>query len=362
MKSKFILLIILAVFLISKKSNATAGLSNQWTVENLLTDPNPNYFHTLYVKTNSPTSVTVHVYCTRAANDYYFNLNFAIGTFDQNANGYTNTGFHMYTTFSITAVDFDATYPGNLYLDYVKTFTIDARTQSLGTKQLSLFQIESNGSGGTQTVAVSNPYTSITYVTNQGTYDTFPSSLAGTQFNYTNTFPFSKTILPNDYTPVLTVGQKIYSPSSKVYLTLQTDGNLVLRKINSDGTETSMWASMTNGKPSAALYFQTDGNLVIYPGTNTPTNHTPNSGLWGSNLFTSPGLNHVTHAYFRLQDDGNLVYIWPDYDRYLGLITIIMGAADSGSGPSPHFGNLHHPLWSPAMQQESSSNFTTTPQ
>jgi len=193
------------------------------------------------------------------------------------------------------------------------------------------------------------------------TYDQFPSRYNTTLFNYnTGLNPnINGTIINvSDTNPVLVVGQSIYSPNQMVRLTLQTDGNLVLYRKNSDGTQTATWSSWTTGgEASQSLYFQTDGNLVIYPGTNTPTNHVPNSGLWGSNINAS-GLGTVTYAFYRLQDDGDLVFYWPNYYGYTGFVNIIAGASDSQSGRSAHIGSLVRPLWSPAMQQAIGSSYT----
>ena len=195
-------------------------------------------------------------------------------------------------------------------------------------------------------------------------FDQFPAKYNGTAFNYnTGVNPnINGTIINvSDTQPVLVVGQKIYSPNQNYYLTLQTDGNLVLYQTNtSSGTDLAIWSSETQGKPSASLYFQTDGNLVIYPGTNTPANHTPNSGLWGSNI-DGTALGTIKYAFYRLQDDGNLVFYWPNYYGHTGFVNIIAGSSDSESGRSTHIGNLNHPLWSPAMQQANGSDYTPSP-
>ncbi len=45
-------------------------------------------------------------------------------------------------------------------------------------------------------------------------------------------------------------------------LSLQTDGNLVMRGASNE----LIWQSGTGGHPGARLVMQTDGNLVIYDG------------------------------------------------------------------------------------------------
>lgn len=61
----------------------------------------------------------------------------------------------------------------------------------------------------------------------------------------------------------LAVGESVSSKDRKVYLKLQTDGNLVLTR--SDG-DVPIWSSNTSewGKPAKNLIMQDDGNLVLY--------------------------------------------------------------------------------------------------
>ena len=83
------------------------------------------------------------------------------------------------------------------------------------------------------------------------------------------------------------------SCSGKFTLIYQNDGNLVLYK----NTNKPIWATMTNGKSSNLLTFQTDGNLVIY-------NY--NNPIWGAQCHNKGG------RYIILQDDGNLVVYTAD--------------------------------------------------
>ena len=70
---------------------------------------------------------------------------------------------------------------------------------------------------------------------------------------------------------------------------MQTDGNLVLYR----GSNPALWASGTAGRPGTVAQMQTDGNLVLYaPG------HVP---IWASSTAGHPG------AYLELQNDGNAV-------------------------------------------------------
>jgi hypothetical protein len=87
-------------------------------------------------------------------------------------------------------------------------------------------------------------------------------------------------------------GDSRASDNGKYKLTFQTDGNVVLYQ----GTQ-PRWASNTNGKPAKVLVMQPDGNLVLYKdGGNTAGN-----ALWSTQTSQYPG------SYAALQDDGNLV-------------------------------------------------------
>jgi hypothetical protein len=83
----------------------------------------------------------------------------------------------------------------------------------------------------------------------------------------------------------LQAGQFLYSGS--YYLVMQTDGNLVTRRVSDDG---AVWSSGTQGHPGAYVSMQTQGNLVIYYN---------GAAIW----YTSGG--GYTGAYLRLQNDGN---------------------------------------------------------
>ncbi|HEV2402958.1 MAG TPA: hypothetical protein VGS08_02035 [Candidatus Saccharimonadales bacterium] len=87
---------------------------------------------------------------------------------------------------------------------------------------------------------------------------------------------------------VLFPGQQLSTADRSRILKLQTDGNLVLY---SSGNPT--WSSGTYGQPSAELYMQPDGNLVIYG--------TSGQSLWASATNGRGGSSLV------LQNDGNLV-------------------------------------------------------
>jgi len=90
----------------------------------------------------------------------------------------------------------------------------------------------------------------------------------------------------------LFVGQTLTSPGNKAYLTLQSDGNLVLYQ---SGTNMPLWASNTAGKPAYRASIQGDSNFVIYDKNSHPlwATNTGNLGAHNSGIF--------------VQDDGNLV-------------------------------------------------------
>ena len=56
----------------------------------------------------------------------------------------------------------------------------------------------------------------------------------------------------------LAPGAALVAPDGRTRLTMQTDGNLVLRSPSA-----ALWTSRTAGRPGAALNLQTDGNLVL---------------------------------------------------------------------------------------------------
>jgi hypothetical protein len=81
-----------------------------------------------------------------------------------------------------------------------------------------------------------------------------------------------------------------FCPSSlKACLIMQTDGNLVLRDLN---TGRGWWSSNTLGRGVSAT-FQTDGNFVV--------RNSAGAAIWFSNTCCFSG-NTLT-----LQDDGNMV-------------------------------------------------------
>jgi hypothetical protein len=92
----------------------------------------------------------------------------------------------------------------------------------------------------------------------------------------------------------LTPGSSVQSPDGRLFLAMQTDGNLVLY-FSPFGTSfwaEALWASNTGGNPGAWAIMQNDGNFVVYSKSGAP--------LWA----TATGPNG---SFVKLQNDGNLV-------------------------------------------------------
>jgi len=89
----------------------------------------------------------------------------------------------------------------------------------------------------------------------------------------------------------LTPGQTLQSDYGVYTLTMQSDGNVVLR----NNASTPLWRTGTGGNQFVPRDFimQTDGNLVLYDTSGQPH--------WASKTPGNPG------AFLNVQDDGNLV-------------------------------------------------------
>jgi hypothetical protein len=95
----------------------------------------------------------------------------------------------------------------------------------------------------------------------------------------------------------LATGQQLVSANWKARLTLQSDGNLVLKSVD---TGAVLWASGTQGKPITRVLLQGDGNVEGYNDTGV--------AYWSTQTAGHPD------AILALRDDGNLVVIstnWP---------------------------------------------------
>jgi hypothetical protein len=91
----------------------------------------------------------------------------------------------------------------------------------------------------------------------------------------------------------LIVGQSISSQDGQFTLSLQADGDLLLRAQWGE----ALWTSGTSGQSATRVDMQEDGNLVIYNSTG--------QSLWYSGTEGNPG------ASLWVQDDGNLVILAP---------------------------------------------------
>jgi hypothetical protein len=85
-------------------------------------------------------------------------------------------------------------------------------------------------------------------------------------------------------------GESQKSCDGRFVLTMQTDGNLVLRWHNGGGV---LWASGTGSSPAHEVLMQGDGNLVVYDHCH--------DAFWSSHTGGQSGAHAV------VQDDGNLV-------------------------------------------------------
>lgn len=87
---------------------------------------------------------------------------------------------------------------------------------------------------------------------------------------------------------IIAVGSRIYSPDTRFYLTMQSDGNFVLY-----GPSGLLWHSNTAGSSASYVAFQGGGNLVLYTAGGTVI---WNSSTWGHDCST-----------LTVQNDGNVV-------------------------------------------------------
>lgn len=106
----------------------------------------------------------------------------------------------------------------------------------------------------------------------------------------------------------LKTNDKITSTNSKYYLTLQSDGNVVLYK-----GEKALWATMTNGKGANSIYVQKDGNFVAY--------RSDDRAVWASGTNGKGGRD----TFLIMQDDGNLVLYKRLGSSTPGNITVYFG-------------------------------------
>ena len=96
-------------------------------------------------------------------------------------------------------------------------------------------------------------------------------------------------LLPNE---ALIHGQSIVSDNSNFRLTFQTDGNLVLYQGTNFTAENALWATDIVDSSIERVIMQLDGNLVLYRN---------NGSAWASNTNGNPS------SRLTVQDDGNLI-------------------------------------------------------
>lgn len=84
----------------------------------------------------------------------------------------------------------------------------------------------------------------------------------------------------------LNAGQSIWHGS--YFLTMQTDGNLVLYS-SGPGGAVAIWHAGTFNNPGARAIFQSDGNLVVYSAQNIPLWHTQTHGSGDTLVLSADG-------------------------------------------------------------------------
>lgn len=120
---------------------------------------------------------------------------------------------------------------------------------------------------------------------------------------------------------VLNTDEYLVSSNGDYRLTLQGDGNLVLRDWQ---TRDALWSSKSNGDSAVELILQNDGNLVLYTAGNSP--------VWASNTVGS-GANELI-----LNDDGSLV-LYQGGSSVWGVNQDTGGGGDTGgTGSITHVG------------------------
>lgn len=123
--------------------------------------------------------------------------------------------------------------------------------------------------------------------------------------------PEKPTFVTNDAIPVLQypagsypgtanqISNVLYSEGQNDQLILQPDGNVVIYCVTCNPAK-ALWSTQTKGKGGQALFFQTNGDLVL--------KNALGKILWHSNIVSK--CTGSDQAYFTLQDDGNLAMLY----------------------------------------------------
>src|SRR5579875_1548958 len=88
----------------------------------------------------------------------------------------------------------------------------------------------------------------------------------------------------------LSAGQALASDDGHYVLTMQSDGNLVLYRVNAPASLSALWSSHTSRDVGDHAALQADGNLGVFDASGQT--------IWSSNSY-SPGCTNLD-----LQDDG----------------------------------------------------------
>src|SRR5262249_25555609 len=126
-------------------------------------------------------------------------------------------------------------------------------------------------------------------------------------------------------TYMASASQHWYLPS--VYLTFQSDGNLVIYRRDTGG---AIWSSNTSGHPTAMLALQGDGNLVIY------SDSTATNALWYSHTQGHSGGSAFLHPNGILSiNDGSNRQLWSTGTAITSAAHVMTYTFDPQNGSRP---------------------------
>ncbi|MFD2325518.1 hypothetical protein [Mucilaginibacter galii] len=359
MKSR---LLIIIFFLLLSEFAGAANITG-WKLTRTLVGDN------IFVGSTS-TEVSGEIYCSRNYGEDDFTIKFAVGTINSNGQKVILGGPYI-----INASHFQSSGGGMIYA--IRVFSFNVTADQITNNRLFLFtyccgdQLQQSFQSyqTTNTTVIPPTYTTNDLYTGQPLK--FPDYYRTSNYRFNTVrepLPSGTRIEMNDNLPVLSPGQSIYSPNQTYRLTLQTAGNIVLYRKNSDGSETAIWAnnSVYRYNTVASVILQSEGNLVAYKGTtrnSTPDWSTQVYDLGGSTFRYSNNQylpNDYAYPFFYLQDNGQLIEFWPSkwknptVHQVAGTPTIhnnfevyiIIACSDTPYGAvSSHFGNLTPELW-----------------